>query len=494
MGRHVDHDRCCRAMTPADRPPPGDVATTAGPLSVGEGELEEPATNTDLSRLEQRLVSDGMWAVGGKAVAAGSTFLLSVLITRLLSPTEVGAYFLALSVVTVAALAARVGLEKTILQLVAESLGADDEPRARAAVLRILAIAAVTVALFALALTLGGAWMARRLFASEAMAGIGVLLAPWMAYLAFERLLAEAFRGFHDIPRASLYGGAVSRALCVLGLLVVLWAGGATLRLVVLLTIGCGAIALGPAAAALRRKLRGLRRRATDSVSTARVLRTTWPLLVSNVTILVTGHADLWILGAFRPDTEVALYGVAVRLVLLVGMSLAIVNAVLPPLIGELYVQGQRDRLERVTRTLAAAAALPSVAVLAVFLVAGGPILELAFGPFYRGAALVLGLLSVAQMFNVWVGPCGYLLIMTGHQRDLMWSAILAGFIAIVGGVATVGPLGVVGVASAVALGTIVQQLSMLWLARSRCHIWTHASPRLLYRRLGRAIRRTGAS
>jgi O-antigen/teichoic acid export membrane protein len=38
-------------------------------------------------------------------------------------------------------------------------------------------------------------------------------------------------------------------------------------------------------------------------------------------------------MGAFRPHTEVAVYGAASRLVILVAMPLVIVNSVVPPLI-----------------------------------------------------------------------------------------------------------------------------------------------------------------
>lgn len=454
---------------------PGGAAAADRAAPAGD---DEPI----LPRLARRLLSDGAWAFAGKIATSGGGALVSVLLTRLLSPTDVGAYFLALSIVTVAGLAARAGLEKTALQMVTASLGAGEEARARWAVRRVLTIALATVGLIALVLALGGGrWIAGELFTSQAMVRVGALMAPWMAFLAFEKIIAEAFRGFHDIPRASIYGGAVSRLLCVLGLFALLvWVGQTTLRTVVLVAIGCGVVALIPAASALLRKLRQLRKVGDTALSTADVLRTSWPLLVSNLTLFVTGKADLWIIGAFRSDSEVALYGVAVRLVLLVGVSLTVVNAILPPLIGELYVREDRARLERVVRTTASIAAIPSVVVLAAFIVAGGPILGILFGSFYRDAALVLGLLSVGQLVNVWVGSCGYVLVMTGHERDLMWTAVLSGSISLVGGLITVMRFGIVGVAAAVAIGTITQQILMLWMARRRCRVWTHATPRLL--------------
>lgn len=462
--RPTDRQTCCRHGVPGSGSPVVQVIRT-------------------LPAVARRLLAHGIWALGGKVILSGSGVLISVLLTRLLVPEEVGAYFLALSVVTAAGLLARAGLEKSALQLIAAGLGAGDEGRTRVVVKRVLMIASVTVTAVALLIWLGvGRWLAIGLFRSEAMLTTVGVMAPWMAYLAFEALIAEVFRGFHDVPRASMYGGAISRSFCVLALLVILlWSGSASLRLVVVVTVSCGVLGLIPAALALWRKVGRLERRPLKGLSTRHVLVTTWPLLFSNATMYTMGHADIWIVGAFEVESQVALYSVAVRVVMLVGLSLAIVNGILPPLIGEYNARGDRRELERLVRLVASVAAIPSALVLGVFMVAGGPVLAFLFGDFYRGGAAVLAILSVGQLVNVWVGSCGYVLIMTGHQRDLMWSSAVSGVISVGGALAVVSRFGVVGVAAAVATGTIVQQVLMLGLVRRRCGIWTHSAPGLVY-------------
>lgn len=444
--------------------------------------LAPPDPGQSLTELAWRLVSGGAWAFSGKLITAGSGAAISILLARLLPPSAVGAYFLGLSVVTATSILARAGLEKTVLQLVAESLARGEEARARAAVRQIYLIAAMTVAIVALGLWAGGArWIATELFDSGTLATIAKLLPPWMVFLTFEMLLAETFRGFDDIPKASIFGGALSRAACVVVFSALLvFHGASNLGSIVLLTLGCYVLSLILGGYGLRRRVTGLRAGVSHFVPASFVLRSTWPLLVTNLTVFAMGQAGVWILGAFRPDEEVALFGVCVRLVMLVGVSLTIAAAVLPPVIGQLYVQEEKKKLERVMRTAASVAAVPSVIILTAFIVAGRPILELAFGAFYAAGAGALALLSLGQIVNVWVGSCGYALIMTGHQRDLMISTILAGTVTVAGGLAVVQHWGVAGVATATAAGTIVNQILMLSLARIRCGIWTHASPFLL--------------
>ncbi len=323
--------------------------------------------------------------------------------------------------------------------------------------------------------------IAVHVFSSRVLASVAQLLAPWMALLTIELLLAETFRGFGDIPRASIFGGALSRVTCVGIFSVLLVLGGASdLRTIVALTLGSYLVSVPWGGYTLHRRVSKLHTGDSQSVGTGLVLSATWPFLVTNVTMFAMAQAGLWILGAFRPEDEVALYGVCVRLVMLLGMPLTIAAAVLPPIIGQLYVQEQRKILERVMRMTASVAAIPSVLVLAGFVLAGRPILEFAFGAYYGAGTVALALLSVGQFVNVWVGSCGYTLIMTGHQRDLMVSAVVSGAVTVVGSLAAVDRFGVEGVAAATAVGTIVNQVLMLMLARTRCGIWTHAGPFLL--------------
>jgi hypothetical protein len=124
-----------------------------------------------------------------------------------------------------------------------------------------------------------------------------------------------------------------------------------------------------------------------------------------------------------------------------------ILSAVMPPLVAELYAQGRRPELERVLRATATAAALPSLAVTAVLAAAGGPLLGIVYGGFYRQGALVLALLSLGQLATVWFGSCGIALVMSGQHQLMLALCTATGVLTIAAELALVGPAGIVGVA-----------------------------------------------
>jgi O-antigen/teichoic acid export membrane protein len=180
--------------------------------------------------------------------------------------------------------------------------------------------------------------------------------------------------------------------------------------------------------------------------------------------------------GVFRPQTEVAIYGAAAKLVILVAIPLQIINAVVPPLIAEMYAQGKRQELERTLRLAATVSGVPAFLALAAFLVLGAPLLALIYGDYYSAAWTVLALLSLGQLVNVWVGSCGMVLTMTGHQVTMMVLMVISGGLTVAAGLLVVGRYGATGVAAATAGGIALQQI-LLWLAaRSSAGIWTHVA------------------
>src|SRR5829696_8311301 len=87
--------------------------------------LESPVLGGLLSgsSLKRRLLSGSMWAVAGRFGGATLGILTANLLTFVISPAEVGAYNLALSIVSFGALVGALGLPKTVVRLVAENVG-----------------------------------------------------------------------------------------------------------------------------------------------------------------------------------------------------------------------------------------------------------------------------------------------------------------------------------------------------------------------------------
>jgi O-antigen/teichoic acid export membrane protein len=449
------------------------------------------------STLRRRLLSGSSWALGGKIGAATIGIVTTGVLTRLLTKQEVAVYLLAFSIISVGAVIGSLGLPKTVLRFVAENMTLGQPGRARRAIYTALGLGVLGALCISLAyLFIVGDLVSRYLFHSSALVAIIGLTAGWMGISAMQEIMAETFRGFHDIRMATLFGGLatggksaglIMRVMLLACLLLLLATVGHTdLRTVMLASIGSGAASSLLAALLLHKRISSLGTQGIENpISAGDELRDAFPILIISLTsFILLSAADLWILGIFGSKDEVAVYGVASRLVTFIAMPLLLTNLVLPPIIAEMYAQGRTVELEGTLRSFSTLSGVPSLLVLMVFMLLGGPILGLVYGErlFPPGSlaihqgAIVLVLLSAGKLAAVWAGSCGAVLQFTGHQGSMLRINLLTSPLFIVGALLVVRDYGPIGVASMTAAITVLQNAALVLVAKRKTGMWTHVS------------------
>ena len=378
---------------------------------------------------------------------------------------------------------------RTMVLLVASAVATDRPQAARHAIGVALVTTCVTGALTALALADGpGRWIAGLLRDAAGLQAVLGTVALLLLALALIDLFAEILRGFHDLRWASLFGDQLLHRITLVACLGVVWwtAWTVDLERVLLIALGSATAVLLAGIPVLRRRLARLARHGA-SWPTRTVLRHGPPFLLVRLNIWLLAGADLWVLGMFRSAEEVAIYGAASRVALIVGTPLTVANAALAPMIAELHSQGQSSRLERIVRASATLSALPSLLVVAVYLAFGGTLLSLVFTPAYAQGYAVLMLLAVGQWLHVCLGSCGISLTMTGNQRDVMRLSILFSVLTVLGFLAVAEPFGMVGIGAVAACSITLYNSALAWQARRRVGIrsWATASPATLRRYVG---------
>ena len=449
------------------------------------------------STLRRRLLSGSTWALGGKIGAATIGIVTTGVLTRLLTKQEVAVYLLAFSIISLGAVIGSLGLPKTVLRFVAESITLGQPGRARRAIYTALGLGVLGALCISLAyFFIVGDLVSRYLFHSSALVAVIGLTAGWMAISTMQEIMAETFRGFHDIRMATLFGGLATGGksaglimrVMLLACLVLLLAtvGHTDLRTVMLASVGAGAASSLLAALFLHNKISSLGTQGMENrISVGDELRDAFPILIISLTsFILLSAADLWILNYFGSKDEVAVYGVAARLVTFIAMPLLLTNLVLPPIIAEMYAQDRTAELEGTLRSFSTLSGVPSLLVLILFMLLGGPILGLVYGAklFPPGSlaihqgAIVLVLLSAGKLAAVWAGSCGAVLQFTGHQRSMLRVNLLTSPLFIMGALLVVRDYGPVGIASMTAAITVLQNAALVLVAKRKTGMWTHVS------------------
>ncbi len=357
-------------------------------------------------------------AGGGAALAA--SLVLRVLMARALEPGALGLVLLAIAIVTPFGSIASLGTNPALAQRVAERRARGDEEGARSAARRgqLLASASGAAAAALLALL---ALPAARLLGQPGLEGVLGPIAPVALGLAVGAAALGVARGFGDTLGRALVRDAGGGLLRVLGVGAALLAGRPT-------PFG---IAVGFAAGSLAAELLFAGYVASKGWLSPRSPAPAEPLLPAlrpYAATEVLTQASLWldvvVLGAFAPPAVVGLYGVARGLTRVLDLVRQASSHGYLPAAAAASATGEESRLPTLhvgTRRFAFALVWP---VLAVCVLAPGPLLALLFGEAYAAAAPALRLLALGSFLASSFDYLDLLLIAGRRPGDVLRAGV----------------------------------------------------------------------
>lgn len=399
-----------------------------------------------------------------KIAGAGLAFAFNIVIARLLGAEGAGLYFLALSVAVIGSVIGRLGLDDTLLRFVALHAARSEWAEVHGAYgLGMRAVVAVA-GLISLLGYLSAPWMAETFFDKPAL---GTPL-QWMSLsilpFAMINLQAESLKGLKRVRDAMF---VQSIGIPLVGLMFI-WPlylssgveGVALAYLVATVVVtGVGALAWKRGAA---------RTGVAKFYPYSRIWASCRSLFLSSlISKGVLPWAPFLLLGIWTSSEEVGIFGVANRVVLLVGFLLGAVNVVLSPKFAELYVKKDMLALEQTSKRVALGTTLLATPLLVTLVLGGEWILDL-FGKDFSRGATVLAILAVGQYVNIFCGSVGQLLVMSGNEADAARGMILLAAVLLLTSALLMPFFGMVGGAVSTSLSLIVWNVWMAAVARKR--------------------------
>jgi O-antigen/teichoic acid export membrane protein len=186
------------------------------------------------------------------------------------------------------------------------------------------------------------------------------------------------------------------------------------------------------------------------------------PLLFIDGSFIVLNQTDTLMIGALLGTKAVGIYGAAFKTATWVSFILASINAIAAPIFSTLYAQGDRHTLQQLVSIIARWMFYPAFIVTISLFVFSDPLLSL-FGSEFVVAKWSLLALSLGQLVNVGAGSVGYLLMMTGHQNQCAFVFACSALINVSLNLIGIPILGTFGAAVATALSMILWNV---WLNR----------------------------
>jgi O-antigen/teichoic acid export membrane protein len=459
-----------------------DPAASAGGLPGAVG----PGGPGDAShQLKQSMIDGGLWSFGGRIAAVAGAFLLNLALARSLTPADYGVYFVVMTTMVILATVGTAGMDLVVVRFAATCNAAGDRAGVRSVVARclviVLGMTALVCALFYLLIP----WFFGQVVKMPVAIALSGTMLLWLLVSTLQRQLAETFRGLNDIRCATLFGGfrnngiLISLLTCIGAVL--LWASGTmTLAHAFAMTVCASLLVVVIAAWTLMRRMRAgtVPPAAAAALPWPTLFHEGWPLCLVVLISVLRSQSGAWFAAAYDVAEQVALFAIAQRFVQLLTAPLTVVNALLPPLVADLYARGQTKRLERIVQAIGGLASLPCLAILAVILLFGQPLLGLLFGAHYQDAYAMLVIMCIGQIALIVTGSWQIVLPMTGHRHQALRVSMSAAAVHVVASLVGGYYAGVLGVAIGTSVGMLAGNIFGLLSVRRHVGIWTFVSIR----------------
>ena len=426
------------------------------------------------SKINTRLLYGTAWSGSSMLVLTFSGLIINILLSRILSPDDLGGYFLIVSIINVGMIFSLIGIHQAIVKFIGRQDGGNTSlirDVIRSAFIAVCCFSLFTSVFYVL---YGGEWAAD-ILSSEYLLLSVFATAAWVVLRAFQMFVAQTFRGLHDMRNASIFEGGLSALLIAVVMFCIFLADiQIDLEAIFTITIAVLTLVVSIGFYLLQKRYRQLDKSTENPPQFLSMMGMAFPLFLSGIGIQGIIEAHIWVLSREVNEASVALYGIAFRVARFVAVPLIIINNVLPPIVAKLSNEQKWDDVANVLRNSAAVAGIPSLILVLFLLIFGEAVLGTIFGKHYRDAALILSILATGQLINVLTGSPGVLLAMSGYHNVVMLSSILIGVFGLVLSCLLVSSYEAVGVAIGFSVGLAFQNIFMWAYCRKKIGIYTH--------------------
>jgi len=372
--------------------------------------------------LKEKLLKGSIWVFAGKFVTGIAQILIAMLLARMLTTEDFGAFQVLQRLLILLALVGSFSMGWLAVRRMAESLDDASKESGLLQAKSIFFIVAVVSTLFSVVLFFAGDGLVASAFQINIQPYI-YILSGLVILVSFQQVIPETFRGLHDLKLASVFSGAATNTLMLLSFAILLLFGiGMNVSSVLLTYLLCSLLVLGCSGSMLVRRLSTAFHTVESNDLSSRDrfmgnIKIGFPLTVSGIISFVVQQADVWIVAAFFGIEQAAYYGAASRLIFLIAAPVMVANGATRGMIAKLWVSGEKERLEKLMRTVATLTFLAAILPALVFLFWSEPIMVTLFGGEYQQGAIVLVVLVFGQLALLASGPAGTLMVLAGYQN-----------------------------------------------------------------------------
>jgi O-antigen/teichoic acid export membrane protein len=401
-----------------------------------------------------------------KAMAAFIAFFMTAAITRVLGADEAGLFLLAISILAFSSIFFRLGLDNVFLRLIGADQGT---PRSIGAVSTGIIWSVLASGLFTLFVVSFSDYLAVSIFSKPEFSTVLSTMIWALPFMVTFMLLSFGFQAFYKVMAATWFQNlGVSSLFLVMFLVAYFYELELRAENVAIYYLLAAMVVCIIALILWNKQING---QWNWKLKDSELWHSSSNLWAASSMSLAVQWSGILMAGIFVSSSEIAFLSAAQRTAMLTSFVLIVVNMVVAPRYARLWQENKVNEIQRLakwsTRGMIALAS-PLVAVM-IFM---PEVIMGLFGDEFVVAGDLLAIMAVGQFINVSTGSVGYLLTMSGHEKDFRKVTFFAGPLTVFLSYVLIIEYGVLGAAIATAIGLSLQNLLALLMVRKRLGFW----------------------
>jgi O-antigen/teichoic acid export membrane protein len=404
-----------------------------------------------------------------RILGIGLGYVFTLFITHGYGAEAMGVFALSLTVLQIAAVFSRLGMDTALLRYTGENANKTNGFSVIGNIYKkILKVTLPVSALMAILLYLLSPSIAVNIFHKENMTTAFQLASLGIVPMVMLFVHKEALRGLKKIGSYSFFNSVAISMFASLSLMFIFLFDDISNTMPVIAQISAITIAAILAIWIWRKELK----KSTDSIKETHtkaeelryrtLLSVALPMMLASSLFMIMNWTDTLILGAFKNGEEVGIYNVALKVSMLTSIALMAINSIAAPKFAEMWGNKDMIGLDRVVKQSTKIIFWTSFPILIIFLIFPTYILK-AFGNEFVTGATVLIILTFGQFINAISGSTCTILSMTGNQVIVQNILIFSIIINLILNYSLVENYGMIGVAVATVISTMTWNFSMIF-------------------------------
>ena len=401
-----------------------------------------------------------------RVFGALSAFLMTLIITRSLSVDDSGLFLLAFAICSSTGLLCTLGLTTAFIRFIGGYHAEANWNIIKGIFNKGLLIVLLTSVSTASVIFVCSSYISNNFFNKPELENILNIIAVAIPCFAIYQLIAFAFQGLHKPVTSIILQNILNQILVVLAILITSFFLFEPSVFWVAIFFTCAALLT--AVVALIKWFSNVRLMViADYSQTNELISSAKPLFLIMLMGMFVQYSGQIISGVYLSANDVAYFSVAQRISLLTSFVLIAVNLVAAPRFAASAKLGKTEEL-RTTSLLCSRIMICMATPVVLFMFFFAEFLMGVFGEEYVQAAHLLQILIIGQFINVITGSVGYLLNMTGHEKDMRNVVFFSGPLALILGFVLTPLYGATGAAVATAIALASQNLLAVFMVKKR--------------------------